>query len=88
MLHIQGKIIKGIRYFHERDPKFVLEIIKKWKTVCFRKKDFAYFTDSLPEHIYFITKGTAAYMDDNGNILTSFSNGAILGEVEIILGEK
>ena len=54
----------------------------------FQKNEFVYYTDDKPLDILFIIKGSSLYVDDLGNVLTTFPKGAILGEIEIILGRN
>ena len=86
ILHIHQKNIKNIFYFQDRNPNFVMEIIQNWRNVYFQKEEFLYLTDDKPEEVYFINKGECVYTDNEGYIITKFPKGAILGEIEVVLG--
>lgn len=86
IFHIHEKKITNIKYFMDKSPGFVAELIVKWKKIVFNRKDFVYFEGEVPYDIYFLQKGKAMYVDTEGNDIIRFKNGTILGEIEPFLG--
>jgi hypothetical protein len=85
MFHIHEKQIKRIKYFYDKSPNFVTDLVEKWKKIVFTAKDFIYFDGEVPYDIYFLTKGRTTYYDVEGNMLERFRKGSIMGDIEPFL---
>lgn len=85
LFQLNESFIRITRFFYNKTPNFVADIVDKWKRIDFQKKTYIYFEGELPYDIYFIKKGSAVYLDDEGNDIYRFKKGALLGEIEPFL---
>lgn len=85
LFQLNEKIIRSIKFFADKTPSFVCEILGKWKRIDFPKKTYIYFEGDLPYDIFIVKKGTVVYLDTEGNQLNRLIKGSLIGEIEPFL---
>lgn len=85
LFYLNENIISNVKFFQDKTPPFVADIVEKWKRINFQKKTYIYFEGEIPYDVYFVKQGKVVYWDNEGNELFKYKNGSLMGEMEPFL---
>ena len=87
-MHLHAQMVEDCKLFHTASPGFIYATVLKLNLMIVSPGDFIVHKDEPADELYFITRGKAGVISEEGKILVLFKKGSYFGEIGIVLGRN
>ena len=88
LFFVHKKIFEKVKFFNNKDAKFVLEILEIIKNLKLQGGDVVYSTGDAADEMYFIVEGKIQLVNEDGVIIRVYGEGGYFGDTEIFRNRK
>lgn len=86
-LFLNRDIIQMVPLFRNAHEDFIRELASQLRPALFMPDDYIIHKGETGDQMYFISRGTAELLDDEGHPMATFTDGSFFGEMALILSQ-
>ena len=86
-LFLNRDIIQKVPLFREADDEFIRELASELRPALFMPGDLIIHKGEQGDRMYFISRGSAELLDDEGHPMATFSDGSFFGEMALVTSQ-